>query len=308
MTYLPQQQLLATIAQLDQAIYAHEQWYKSLVRTLVARLPPDAADLLPDAHRRCRFGMWYGSDSTLPLRSHPSFEALGHAHERMHGGGTRLLQRTADGLPLSADDLDQFDNVLDRMRLEIQSLRRELVELAQNRDSLTGAHNRASLLADLREQLALVRRGTKPCALAMIDLDHFKDINDRYGHAAGDAVLVSTVRCLHAILRPYDRLYRYGGEEFLLCMPHFAIEAAASVAERLRAEVAAQRIPIGAEGKTLQVTASFGVAALDADTPVEESIDLADRLMYQAKAAGRNRVVASDRKDDKPESPGTGRP
>jgi diguanylate cyclase (GGDEF)-like protein len=292
MPYFSIQQLQMAIAQLEQAIYNHEQWYKNLLRVLIARLPPDAPDLMPDAHHRCRFGQWYDSDAAGFLRDHPGFVAIGQAHEQMHRNATHLLQRVTYELPVSANDLDQFNNVLDRLRLELQSLRGELVEATHNRDPLTGARNRTSLLADLREQQALVRRGVLHCTLAMIDIDHFKDINDRYGHVAGDAVLASTAQCLHAHVRSYDRIYRYGGEEFLLCMPNTTVDAALEIAERLRIAVAAQQIRHGGSGPGLQITASFGIAALDTEGPVEESIDRADKSMYQAKTAGRNRVEA----------------
>ena len=284
------QELRSAIAQLDQAIYNHEQWYKNLVRVLVARLPPDASDLRADAHQRCRFGQWYDSDAVGALRDQPAFVALGGAHERMHGSATRLLQRVEDELPISAGDLDQFNNLLDHMRLELESLRGDLAETAQNRDPLTEARNRAGMLSDLREQHALVRRGLQECTLAMIDIDHFKDVNDSYGHAMGDAVLKLIAQCLQADMRSFDRLYRYGGEEFLLCSPQTSVVVAASLAERLRSGVAEQRIQNGAGGQIVQVTASFGVAALDGTRPVEEAIERADEAMYRAKMAGRDRV------------------
>jgi diguanylate cyclase len=284
------QELQFAIAQLDQAIYNHEQWYKNLVRVLVARLPPDASDLAADAHQRCRFGQWYDSDAVGALRDQPAFVALGGVHERMHGSATRLLQRVEDELPISAGDLDQFNNLLDQMHLELESLRRDLAETAQNRDPLTEARNRAGMLSDLREQHALVRRGLQECTLVMIDIDHFKDVNDSYGHAMGDAVLKLIAQCLQADMRPYDRLYRYGGEEFLLCSPQTSVAATASLAERLRSDVAELRIQNGAGGQIVQVTASFGVAALDGTRPVEEAIERADKAMYRAKMAGRDRV------------------
>jgi diguanylate cyclase len=293
MLHLSGHDLQLAIAQLDQAIYNHDQWYKNVQRVLIARLPPDASDLEPEAHRRCRFGQWYDSNGAALLGDHAAFAALGEAHKQMHAGGARILQRSADELPISVSDLDQFNNLLDRMRLEIESLRSELADTAQNRDPLTGARNRGSLLSDLREQQALVRRDVQACALVMIDLDHFKEINDRYGHAAGDAVLMSTAQCLQAQVRPYDRVYRYGGEEFLVSMPQTDVDAATEAADRLRAAVAAQEVHAGAGGVALQVTASFGVAALEAAPPVEESIDRADKALYQAKSAGRNRVEKS---------------
>lgn len=283
------QQLLTTIAQLDQALDNHEQWHKGIVRALIAHVPPDAADLEPDAHRRCHLGQWYESDATRSLRDHPAFLALGKAHEQMHSSATKLLQHACDKLPIQAEEIDAFGDVRDRLKLELQSLRQELAEALANRDPLTGARNRLSMLADLREQHALVQRDAQQCAIAIIDLDFFKKVNDHYGHLTGDAVLASTVHCLESLIRPYDRIYRYGGEEFLLCMPNTSVDAAIPLAERLRAAVAAIEVK-SSDGAILRVSASFGVAALHKMRSVEESIDKADKAMYLAKHRGRNRV------------------
>jgi diguanylate cyclase len=292
MSPLPGRELQTAIAQLDQAIYNHEQWYNNLVRVLVARLPPDASDLKIDAHHRCRFGQWYDSDAVGALRDQPSFVALGEAHKTMHTSATRLLQRVEDELPISAGELDHFTNILDHMRLELESLRRDLAETAENRDPLTDARNRASMLSYLREQHALVRRGLQECTLAMIDIDHFKEVNDRHGHATGDAVLRAIAQYLQANMRSYDHLYRYGGEEFLLCLPQTSSSVGIDLAERLRSGVAEQHVQNGTGGRTVRVTASFGVAALDGTRPVEEAIERADKAMYRAKTAGRDRVEA----------------
>jgi diguanylate cyclase (GGDEF)-like protein len=282
--------LQGALAQLDQAIYNHEQWYRNLVRVLVARLPPDAADLRDDAHRRCRFGQWYESDDVGAVRELSAFSALGDAHRRMHEGATRLLRRVDDDLPISPEDLDRFNNLLDHMRLELESLRRDLTEAAQNRDPLTEARNRGSMLSDLREQHALTRRGLQECAVVMIDIDHFKKVNDNFGHGVGDRVLWSTAQCLQHNVRAYDRLYRYGGEEFVLCLPQTSLSVAVAMAERLRLAVGGLRILDTPDGTSVGVTASFGVAALDATVTVEEAIERADQAMYAAKKAGRDRV------------------
>lgn len=291
MAHLSDEQLHTALAELDQALYNHEQWHKSLMRVLVANIPPDPSDLAPDAHQRCRFGQWYDSCKEGVLLERPAFKALGTAHQQMHESATNLLQRRVDRLEVGVSDLDQFTNLIDRMRLEIQSLRSELIETEQSRDPLTGATNRGRLLTELREQQALVRRGLQECALVMVDLDHFKEVNDRHGHAAGDAVLRRTAACLQAELRAYDQLYRYGGEEFLLLMPESTVDAASTLAERLRSIV--ETNPVPHNGEEIRVTASFGVAALEAGPPVEESIDRADKALYRAKEAGRNRVDAA---------------
>jgi diguanylate cyclase (GGDEF)-like protein len=208
----------------------------------------------------------------------------------MHEGATRLLRRVDDDLPISPEDLDRFNNLLDHMRLELESLRRDLTEAAQNRDPLTEARNRGSMLSDLREQHALTRRGLQECAVVMIDIDHFKKVNDNFGHGVGDRVLWSTAQCLQHNVRAYDRLYRYGGEEFVLCLPQTSLSVAVAMAERLRLAVGGLRILDTPDGTSVGVTASFGVAALDATVTVEEAIERADQAMYAAKKAGRDRV------------------
>jgi diguanylate cyclase (GGDEF)-like protein len=161
-------------------------------------------------------------------------------------------------------------------------------------DPLTGLPNRALFLDRLQKALASTDRSRQAVAVLFLDLDNFKDINDRHGHGVGDAVLTATSHCLQAQVRPYDHVYRYGGEEFLVSMPQITLEAAVEVAERLRASVAALEIPTDAGGAPVRITASFGLAALDATPPVEESIDRADRAMHSAKTAGRNRVEGGD--------------
>lgn len=285
-------ELQSILARLDRARYDHEQWYRNLVRTLVARTAVCVADLQADAHQRCRFSHWYSSDATSALRHHPSFKSLARAHQAMHDRARHLLQRMVQGHAIAPAELDEFHHRVDRMRLALATLRRELADALHERDPLTGARNRGHMLSDLREQLALVRRGVEACTITIIDLDHFKDVNDRHGHLAGDAVLVATARCLEAHVRPYDRLYRYGGEEFLLCMAGTEIDGALTLAERLRCAIAGAEIHEAGDGTVLRVTASMGVAGLAASRSVEESIEEADRALYRAKARGRNRVEA----------------
>lgn len=285
-------QLQRAITELDHAIENHEQWYKALLRTLIAHVPADPSDLLPDAHRRCRFGQWLTSPETEPLQDHPAYAALVEAHEQMHHDAAHLLHRVVNQLPVADTEFDQFSASLDLMRMQLHSLRGELADALEHRDPLTGVRTRTNMLADLREQQALVARGVLPCSIAILDLDHFKRINDRYGHPTGDVVLGSVAKCLDANVRPYDRIYRYGGEEFLLCMPTTTLDMAVELAERLREAIASHDPEVAPDGHPLRITASFGVTAMERDRDVEESIDRADKALYLAKAAGRNRVVA----------------
>lgn len=284
------QQLQSIVAELDQAICSHERWYRNLLKVLISHLSPNPEDLEPDAHHLCRFGQWCESSIAAHLRDHPDFIKLLVAHEDMHCRARKLIRLSMDNQPIPVKDLDLFNEDLDRIRLAFEALKQEFVEKIQNRDPLTGVQNRARMLYHLREQQTLVQRGVQDCALAMLDLDNFKRINDEFGHAAGDAVLISTIQHLERFLRPYDQIYRYGGEEFLLCMPGTTADQGRMVAERMRKAIADQRIPLQGSDTLLRITGSFGIAGLVPFRTVEESIDRADKAMYRAKAAGRNRV------------------
>jgi diguanylate cyclase len=277
----------AIIRQLDQALYNHMQWHGTLNRTLICRLPYDERDVVEDAHRRCLFGQWYYNQAPQRLRDHPAFVAMEAEHRRMHELAARLLHVAAADTPLTGFDYDAFANSLERLRLQIQTLKRELEDALYNRDALTGANARIGMLTRLREQQELVKRGVHSCAIAMMDLDHFKDINDRLGHSAGDQVLAAAVGCVVNSIRPYDSVFRYGGEEFLICAPNADLTSGHTLAERLRQRLAATAIKVVGK-EVVHVTASFGLTLLAPDIPVEESVDRADKAMYAAKSAGRN--------------------
>ncbi|MHB1230857.1 MAG: diguanylate cyclase [Halothiobacillus sp.] len=282
-----QNEIQSVLLQLDQAIYNHTQWYNSITRTLICRLPHDLRDEAKDAHRQCRLGQWYYGAAPDILRAHPGFIAIGAEHKNMHRLAAQLLQTAASGATISSLDYDSFVNVLERLRLQIYTLKHELEEELYNLDPLTGANNRIGMLTQLREQQEMVKRRVQSCCIVMMDIDHFKAVNDTYGHVVGDMVLAASARNVMEHLRPYDKLFRYGGEEFLICMQNTDAVAGYEVVERIRLGLAANRIDYGGK-KPLQITMSFGVTMLDADVSVEQSIEHADKAMYAAKIAGRN--------------------
>ncbi len=169
-----------------------------------------------------------------------------------------------------------------------EALEDELRQLA-NTDALTGAANRRHFLEICDTELQRARRYGRPMALLMMDIDHFKRINDSHGHAFGDEVLKRLVETCQADLRGQDVLGRLGGEEFAVVMPECTLEAAESVAERLRRTLAAVAVPTA--GGSVDFTVSIGVVDWAPERSLEATLERADKAMYAAKSAGRNRVV-----------------
>jgi two-component system cell cycle response regulator len=165
--------------------------------------------------------------------------------------------------------------------------RAESLERLAFSDGLTQLPNRRFLDRQLDALISGARRHDRPLAVALVDADHFKSINDRHGHAVGDEVLTEIARRLSGRLRAADHLGRFGGEEFLALLPETTPDAAEAVAEDLRAEVAGR--PIQSAAGPLDVTVSVGWAAWECDPP-HGIVARADEALYRAKAAGRNRV------------------
>lgn len=187
--------------------------------------------------------------------------------------------------------------------LMLQERATHILQQIARLDELTGVYNRRYLLDKVRHELSrMSRRNSDNLILMMLDIDHFKSVNDQYGHAAGDALLKNFTAQLSEILREPDVLGRYGGEEFCVLLPDTKLDKGLQVAERLRMAAKNARILVGNE--TLQRTVSIGVAhACGENLPELDKLFLAaDRALYQAKQDGRNRIVCADATSALPES------
>lgn len=172
---------------------------------------------------------------------------------------------------------------------ERRSMEEALRDMA-SRDPLTGIYNRRSFMELARSQLARAHRFHEPLSVFVLDVDHFKKINDSFGHATGDDALRMVAAGCQAILREYDILGRLGGEEFVVVLPGATADESRVVAERVRRHLA--RMPIEAPDGTFRLTASIGIAGLDGATDtLERAIHRADLALYRAKHMGRNRVA-----------------
>lgn len=170
---------------------------------------------------------------------------------------------------------------------------REELRIQATHDALTRIWNRQTIMEMLDLELVRARRSNTEVTVIMVDIDHFKLVNDSYGHLTGDLVLRETVARMKGQIREYDGIGRYGGEEFLIVLSDCNLIQGAEIAEKLRQAVSSRTVSHA--GGDISVTASFGVSASGAGETVEarELIDSADKSLYRAKGAGRNRVVCS---------------
>lgn len=277
------------VRDLQAALAAHYAWIARFEAMLVCRTRPQRGDLAQDAHIKDDFGLWYHNETTEYLRHRPEFLALGRYHREMHEVSRDLARVVADGGRIAPAKFRAFQRIVERFRECVNSVLEEAQKLLRYTDPLTGLATRFAMLPLLDQERERVARTGEPSSVGMVDLDHFKQVNDTWGHNAGDIVLQEVAHFLLKNVRRYDQVCRYGGEEFVVLLPGTEPRRAKRVLDRLRRGLSRRRIGIG-DKTEIAVTASFGIAALRAGKSVMAAIDHADQAMYAAKRAGRNRV------------------
>lgn len=236
---------------------------------------------------------------------HPLRDALQRLHQQNveHLGRIERIARISDGYQSLAREqnlslseryhkqlrkLEKVARISDRYQQMMRDLNLALKE-ASNRDPLTALANRRMLIERLKEEVSRATRQNKTFVLAMVDVDHFKQINDNWGHDIGDRMLEEIARVLQAEVRSYDLCGRWGGEEFLILLPDTDLDSAAQVIERVRSGLRALAVRVSTE--LLSVSASFGVAEHRADESYSQTLNRADAALLQAKRNGRDRCI-----------------
>ena len=239
-------------------------------------------------------GEMNGLDVCWALKANPDTESI-HTIIITASGQERRLEESLDA---GADDFIRKPVNMTELRARLRAasrlvrMQKQFRQLAET-DALTGAANRRAFMHCLEMETEQARRHGSDVCVVMVDLDHFKLVNDTHGHAIGDRVLIETVKAVQKCLRDRDLLGRLGGEEFAVVLHDTTIDQAANAAERIRAAIEAMQI-CNDQGQAVPITTSLGVSAATADTGLDtpESLLLAaDEALYEAKHSGRNRVV-----------------
>ncbi len=282
-------QVASLLRGIHQAFDEHVRWLCQCQQALMhpERIHPSLIEV--DAHHFCKFGRWYYGPVPAHIKSSEAFTQLGQLHLRVHDCARSALGARLERGELDEDLCEAFISAQSDFLIALNHYVTEIAGGGQLFDPLTGLLNRLEMFPLLKKEQARVERTGQKCTLALADLDHFKRINDTYGHEAGDSVLTGAAKVFKSNLRPYDLLFRYGGEEFLFCLPDTDADEAGRIVERMRVGIEQTAFVIEGAG-TAKITVSFGLSPLVTGADVGRSVHMADDALYDAKKAGRNRV------------------
>lgn len=282
------QNILNGISDIENVISKQTQWFKTWHEQVICNHILSGFDV--NTIEDIPLGAWFNSDKSKPFRNNPGFVLLGEKLEDIVAQVRVFLNATASDIPHPVDDYTQFMNTLMDLNTQVQQLQSDAWRGLSRMDPLTGVRNRHDMMTELDVERERARRMATPCSIAMVDLDHFKALNDVHGHVGGDMALRKVASLFAELLRPYDMVYRYGGEEFLLCLPNTDVKTAAMVLDRLRIEISKTSVLPTKDGNDVYITASFGVTEIDTIEHIVKSIEQADAALYDVKDAGRNAV------------------
>lgn len=278
------------IAELDAAVEAHLGWVRRILRCAVLRVAPGEDVLAHHAHTLCRFGAWFALKRTyFEMLDPPATRRVEAVHRSMHDAIRSICGSVLSGQPARDNDLDGFEQAQSELLALLARFKTLVLSSAQRHDPLTGLPLRHSIEYDFTLYQRDARRKQNALYVVMIDVDHFKRINDTFGHPAGDAVLCHLADTLKRTLRENEPLYRYGGEEFLMLMQCQSAAEAESLAARLADTVRGS--PTTAGNESILLTVTLGLAEVGELENLASAIRRSDAALYQGKKAGRDRYV-----------------
>ncbi len=283
------------IAEMDLAVEAHLGWTRRVMRCAVLRISPGEDALVDRGHELCRFGQWFSTQRMhFEKLDERNARAIEEVHHTMHDVIRRICTDVLEGRPGNVADLEIFE----RSQAELISLtawfKTQFLVAAMSIDSLTGLPLRNGIEDAFSHIQKKCIRDHTCLYVAMIDIDHFKSINDSHGHGVGDAALRHVSALLKSALRPDEPVYRYGGEEFLWLMQCQSAEAAVVAAQRIVNCVRDAPLQLSPD-QQIKMTVTLGLAeAKLVDGALGDAIERADNALYVGKSAGRDRYILLD--------------
>lgn len=266
-------------------------WENGLIYALVSRTNNIESYLLNDSE----FGLWFRHKCGQYFGQQPEIDKIGQLIEDIDG----MLKKDVDG---EGNELELIQSLLSDIRAKtmiinnlFSSLFDDASRLESGKDALTKLLNRRFMSTILKHEVKLVMANGRNLSVVMLDVDHFKKVNDTWGHSAGDDVLRHVATILTDSTRPNDYVFRYGGEEFLIVYLEFNPHQTLSFVEAIREKIHSTPCEMP-DGHMLQVSASFGVSHFRGHPDYQQMVDEADMALYDAKNSGRNRVVEFARK------------
>ncbi len=279
------------IAGLDAAVEAHMDWTRRILRCVVLKAPPGEDVLDPLAHKLCRFGRWFAANrGYFEVLDAVAAQRVDVAHQAMHDAIRSICSDALGGQTGKPVHLDTFEQSQSGLLALLAQFKTLILSSAVRQDPLTGLPMRYGIEHDFSLYQSDARRNRNLLYVVMIDVDHFKRINDRYGHPVGDRVLRHLADTMKRNLRGNEPLYRFGGEEFLWLMQCKSVEEAEQSAQRLLTTIRTTPVRLR-EDQALTLTITLGLAQVGDEEELSSAIKRSDEALYQGKHAGRDRYV-----------------
>ncbi len=283
------------ITELDAAVEAHMDWTRRVLRCAVLRTSPGDDVLAPAAHTLCRFGRWFSQNRDLFEQLDPERTGrLEDVHRFMHDAIRAICADILAGRAGQNARLEEFDRTQRELIGLMSEFKTQIVASAAQCDYLTGLPLRHEIENEFNLLYRISRRNHFLIYVMMIDVDHFKRINDSYGHLVGDMALRHLTEVLKRIKRDNETLYRYGGEEFLLLMQTKEPDRMPDIAQRFIDAVQSAPVPVSL-GRSVPMTVTLGLARVGEGEDLKSVVARADKALYEGKKAGRNcYMIAAD--------------